>query len=268
MNVTHLSATPDAAAAVRAHVRSLFSGAHLLAETGATLYVHGGGFEHTNPDLEQLMAYRFAQATHRPTFRVDYRLAPEHPYPAALEDLLATYRGVLKQGAPASRIILIGESAGATLLLSALLALKQAGDPLPGGAVAISPQTDFTLSSPSIDANDGQDIVNRAVLEHVRAQYLAGADPAAPPQSPLHGDLAGLPPLLIVAGSKEVMLDDARRFAEAASAAGGSVQLDIYEGMPHAFHAVVLAADSALLPTATTLLERIAQWTERLPAHS
>ncbi|MET8340858.1 alpha/beta hydrolase fold domain-containing protein [Streptosporangium canum] len=125
-------------------------------------------------------------------------------------------------------------------------------------ALAISPQTDLTLSSPSIDANDGQDVVNRAVLDHVRTQYLAGAQPDAAPQSPLHGDLRGLPPLLIVAGSKEVLLDDGRRFAEAASAVGGSVCLDIYDGMPHAFHASVLSAEP--LPTSATLLRRIAEW--------
>src|ERR1051326_6265448 len=128
MKVTHLSASPQESAAVLGQVRSVMSGSHLLASTGMTLYVHGGGFEYTNPGLERLMAYRFSQATGRPALRVEYRLAPEHPYPAALEDLLNAYQGVLKQGAPPSRILLVGESAGATLLLSALLVLKQAGD--------------------------------------------------------------------------------------------------------------------------------------------
>jgi epsilon-lactone hydrolase len=260
MKTTHIPATPDESAAILAQVRSVLTGAHLLASTGVTLYVHGGGFEYTNPDMERLMTYRFSLATGRPAVRVEYRLAPEYPYPAALEDLLAAYHDVLRQGAPPSRVLLMGESAGATLILSALLALKEAGGPLPGGAVVISPQTDFTLSSPSIEVNGGQDIVNRAVLDHVRTQYLAGADPAAAPQSPLHGDLIGLPPVLIMVGSREVMLDDARRFAEAASAAGGEVQLDIYEGMRHAFHAAVLAPDAALLPTSTILLERITEW--------
>ncbi|GAA4049427.1 alpha/beta hydrolase [Nonomuraea soli] len=284
MHLTHISATPDDSAAVLAEIRAMVSQPPALPaeadltpllphtggvpttwvnaphepETGVTIYVHGGGFEYTNRHLEQVMAYRLSQATGRPVLAVDYRLAPEHRYPAALEDVVAVYRSLLDQGMPASRILLAGESAGATLVLSALLVLKREGDLLPGGALAVSPQTDFTLSSPSIDTNDGQDVVTRAVLGHVRTQYLGGARPDQAPQSPLHGDLTGLPPLLIVAGSKEVMLDDARRFAEAAAAAGGIVRLDIYEGMPHAFHASVLSAE--LSPTATTLLHRIQKW--------
>ncbi|WP_440068777.1 alpha/beta hydrolase [Streptosporangium sp. OZ121] len=230
-------------------------------ERGVTIYLHGGGFEYKNPHLEQLMAHRLSQATGRPVLAVDYRLAPAHRYPAALDDAVAVYRSLLGQGVPASRIILAGESAGGTLVLSALLVLKRAGDPLPEAALAVSPQTDLTLSSPSIDANDGQDVVNRAVLDHVRTQYLAGERPDRAPQSPLHGDLRGLPPLLLAVGSKEVMLDDARRFAEAVSAAGGDVRLDVYEGMPHAFHATVLLPSPP--PVATTLLRRIAEWAYR-----
>ncbi|MEV4378347.1 alpha/beta hydrolase [Streptosporangium sp. NPDC049644] len=290
MNVTHIPTTPDDSAAALAELGTLrsrppvlpadadltpvlphtggISGAWVSAprhpaglvatETGVTVYVHGGGFEYKNPHMEQVMAYRLSRATGRPVLAVDYRLAPAHPYPAALDDLVTAYRSLLDQDVPASRIILAGESAGGTLLLSALLVLKQAGDPLPLGAVAVSPQTDLTLSSPSIDANDGQDFVNRAVLDHVRTQYLAGAQPDRAPQSPLHGELDGLPPLLLAVGSKEVMLDDARRFAEAASAAGGNVCLDIYDGMPHAFHATVLSATPP--PVATTLLRRVADW--------
>lgn len=296
MNLTHIPATPDDSADVLAVITAMQSHPPVLppdadlapalphtggipatwvtasrhpaddtvTQEGVTVYVHGGGFEYTNPHLEQIMAYRLSQATGRPVLAVDYRLAPAHRYPAALQDVVAAYRSLLAQDVPASRIILAGESAGATLVLSALLVLKQAGDALPAAALVISPQTDLTLSSPSIDANDGQDVVNRAVLDHVRTQYLAGAQPDAAPQSPLHGDLRGLPPLLVVAGSKEVLVDDGRRFAEAASAAGGSVFLDIYDGMPHAFHASVLSAEP--LPTAATLLRRIAEWSSRSAA--
>ncbi|WP_405147171.1 nitroreductase/quinone reductase family protein [Sphaerisporangium sp. NBC_01403] len=231
---------------------------HPAAETGVTIYVHGGGFQFTDPELEQIMAYRLSRVTGRPVLRVDYRLAPAHRYPAALDDVVAVYRSLLDQNVPASRIILSGESAGGTLVLSALLVLKEAGVPLPHAALAISPQTDLTLSSPSIEANDGEDVVSRAVLDHVATQYLAGARPDQAPQSPLHGRLDGLPPLLLAVGSKEVLLDDARRFAEAVSAAGGTVSLDVYEGMPHAFHATVLS--DRPLPVATTLLHRVAEW--------
>ncbi|MEV3926071.1 alpha/beta hydrolase [Actinomadura coerulea] len=177
-------------------------------DAGVVLYVHGGGFAHTEPRAERLLGYHLSKATGRPVFAIDYRLAPAHPYPAALHDVLAAHDDLLARGA--AEVVLFGESAGGTLVLSALLALKAARKPLPR-AVAVSPVTDLTLSSLSLKANDGQDLIDRAVLERVCAQYLAGARPDQAPQSPLHGDLAGLPGLLLVAGSREVLADDARR---------------------------------------------------------
>ncbi len=284
LNVTRIPATSDDHAAVTATIRALVIRTPALAadvtpalghtggvpgqwvsaaggsaaEDGVTLYVHGGGFEHTQPTLESLMACRLSEATRRPAFRVDQRLAPDHPYPAALDDVVAVYRSLLEQGVPADRIMVCGESSGGTLVLSALLALRQAGDPLPGAAVAVSPLTDLTLSSRSLDIDDGRDVINRRVAEHVTAQYLAGARADQAPQSPLHGDLHGLPPLLLVAGTAEVLLDDTRRFAAAASAAGVDVTLDLYEGMPHAFHASAMAQDPP--PIAMTFLRRLADW--------
>jgi acetyl esterase/lipase len=172
-------------------------------DAGVTLYVHGGGFEHRNPEFEQVMAYRLSTATGRATWAVDYRLAPAHPFPAALDDVAAAYQSLLDRGVPASRIVLVGESAGATLVLSALHAMRSQDMPRPGGVVAVSPITDLTLSSPSIDSPAGEDMLSRPVLEHITAQYLDGAAPDRAPQSPLHGDLADLPPLLIVAGGDE-----------------------------------------------------------------
>ncbi|MGI5157875.1 nitroreductase/quinone reductase family protein [Microbispora sp. CA-102843] len=284
LDVTHIPATPDDHTAVMAAVQALVTRTPPLAADvtpalahtggvpgqwvaategsatgdGVTLYVHGGGFEHAQPRLEPLMAYRLSQATRRPVFKVDQRLAPAHPYPAALDDVVAVYRSLLEQGVPAGRVVVCGESSGGTLVLSALLALKHAGDPLPGAAVAISPLTDLTLSSRSLDTDDGRDVIDRRVAEHVTAQYLAGARADQAPQSPLHGDLHGLPPLLLVAGTMEVLLDDARRFAAAASAAGVDVTLDLYEGMPHAFHASVMAQDPPSI--AMTFLRRLSDW--------
>jgi acetyl esterase/lipase len=230
-------------------------------EAGVVLYVHGGGFAHTEPRAERLLAYHLSKATGRPVYALDYRLAPAHPFPAALEDVLAAYDDLLAAGAP--EVVLFGESAGGTLVLSALLALKAAGRPQPR-AVAVSPVTDLTLSSPSLQANDGLDLINRAVLEQVCAQYLAGARADGAPQSPLRGELAGLPPLLLVAGSVEVLADDARRFAAAAQDAGSEVALDVYEGMPHVFHLAALTGTP--LNTTTTFLRRLADFTTRRPA--
>ncbi len=230
-------------------------------DAGVVLYVHGGGFAHTEPRAERLLAYHLSKAAGRPVFALDYRLAPAHPYPAALDDVLAAHDSLLAGGAP--EVVLFGESAGGTLVLSALLALKGADKPLPM-AVAVSPVTDLTLSSPSLSTNDGLDKVSRAVLEQACTQYLAGARADCAPQSPLHGDLAGLSGLLLVAGAAEVLVDDARRFAAAATAAGTAVELDVYKGMPHVFHLAMLTGTPS--STTTTFLRRLADWTERRSA--
>ncbi len=221
------------------------------AGSGAVIYVHGGGFTDTWPEAERMMAYRLSRTTGRPALRVAYRLAPAHPYPAALDDVLAAWRSVLETGVPASEVVFVGESAGATLVLSALLELKRTGGPLPGAAVAVSPVTDLALTGASLTTNDGKDLIDRAVLAAVSDRYLAGAGPRQAPQSPLYGDLRGLPPLLVAVGTDEVLLDDARRFAEAADAAGVSVRLDTYEDAPHSFH---------LSDLGEVLLDRIGRW--------
>jgi len=232
-------------------------------EAGVTLYAHGGGFEHRNAEFERVMACRLSTATGHAVRAVDYRLAPAHPFPAARDDVVMAYQSLLDQGVPASRALLFGESAGATLVLSALHTMRSQNVPLPRGVVAVSPITDLTLSSPSIDSPAGADVISRPVLERITAQYLDGAAPDQAPQSPLHGDLADLPPLLIVVGGDETLLDDARRFAEAASAAGTLVTLDIYQGMAHAFH---LSALSETPPqVATTFLDRLTAWAMALP---
>ncbi|MGC1752796.1 MAG: alpha/beta hydrolase fold domain-containing protein [Trebonia sp.] len=230
-------------------------------DAGVVLYVHGGGFAHTEPRAERQLAYHLSKATGRPVFALDYRLAPAHPYPAALDDVLAAHDSLLAGGA--AEVVLFGESAGGTLVLSALLALKAADKPLPR-TVAVSPVTDLTLSSPSLSTNDGLDLISRAVLEQACTQYLAGARADCAPQSPLHGDLAWLPDLLLVAGAAEVLVDDARRFAAAVAAAGTAIELDVYEGMPHVFHLATLTGTPS--STTTTFLRRLADWTERRSA--
>ena len=182
------------------------------------------------------------------------RLAPQHPYPAALDDTLAAYQVLLDQGIPADRVVLVGHSAGATLALSALLALHESGRPTPAAAVAVSPITDFTFSGDSMTTNSGTDIITVAEASQVRDAYLGTADPAGAPQSPLAGVCPGLPPLLIACGGVELLRDDATRFAERAAAHGADVTLEVYQGMPHGF---------PLLPTeaADTIIDRIAAFT-------
>ncbi|MEU8706340.1 alpha/beta hydrolase fold domain-containing protein [Streptomyces sp. NPDC048565] len=227
-------------------------------EQGVVLYVHGGGFEHRMPELMNLTAHRISQATARPTLVVHYRLAPADPYPAPLDDVLAVYRSLLDQGVPAAKIVIFSESSGATLSLSALLALKESGTALPAAVIANSAITDLTLSSRSIDDNAAHDSgVDRTMLTRLIGQYLADARPDLPPQSPIHGALDGLPPLLLTVGAAEALLDDTLRFAQEASAAGSKVSVEVYEAMPHVFQLTILSERN---PTGRRLLRGLTRW--------
>jgi acetyl esterase/lipase len=221
---------------------------------GVLLYLHARRFQFDEPP--GIYAAALSAATGRPVLLLHYRLAPQHPYPAALDDAVAAYQALLT-GHPAAQIIMAGHSAGATLALSALQVLRDAGQPLPAGAVALSPITDFTLSGQSLSQNESTDVISLAETRQVRSAYLGAADPAAAPQSPLAGDCAGLPPLLIACGGAELLRDDALRFAARSSAAGVGVDLEVFEGMPHGFP--VMPVDAAQV-----LLARIAAFTARL----
>jgi acetyl esterase/lipase len=214
-------------------------------DDGVLLYLHARRFQFDEP--AGVYAARLAAATRLPVLLLQYRLAPENPYPAALQDVLEAYQTLLAQGTPASRIVIAGHSAGATLTLSALLALRDRSRPMPAAAVAISPITDFTHSGVSLVANAGRDIMTLAEVDQVTSAYLGSADPAAAPQSPLAGDCAGLPPLLIACGDAEMLRDDAVRFAGKAAAAGVPVDLELFEGMPHGFAVLPLDASQLLL---------------------
>lgn len=286
MDVLHLPADPDAAATVAAIMAELGNGplalpadadlSPLLTQTagapavwvsaegpgsleaGVVLYVHGGGFEHRKPDLMNVFAHRVSRATGRPVLVSHYRLAPANPYPAPLDDVVALYRGLLDEGVPAGRIVLLGESSGAALALSALLVLKAAGVALPAAVITHSAVTDLALTSPSIDANTARDAgVTRALLTRFISQYLGDVRADQAPQSPIYGSLDGLPPLLLAVGSAEALLDDTLRFAQAASDAGTTVSVDVYEDMQHVFPLTTLSEESA---TGKTLLNRIAEW--------
>jgi monoterpene epsilon-lactone hydrolase len=221
---------------------------------GVVVYVHGGGFTHRNPPLMNLLAERLSRATGRAVLVVHYPLAPAEPYPAAPDAVLRICRALFDH-VPADRVVLFSESSGSTLALGVV---RRLGDLRPAGVIAVSGVTDLALRSPSIDANAGTDSgVTRPMLEFLVGQYLAGAP--AEEASPIAGDLSGMPPLLLVAGSAEALLDDTLRFAEAATAAGVKTQVDVYEGMPHAFSLSTLDDH----PTGRILLDRVAAWVTR-----
>ena len=200
------------------------------------LYFHGGGYVAGNLDSHTELMSRIARACRAPVLGIDYRLAPEHPYPAAVDDAVASYDRLLGNGIDPARIVIAGDSAGGGLTLACLLALKAAGTPLPAGAILISPWTDLSGSGASVRARlEADPMLSGEILAPMAAAYAGSADLTDPGVSPLFGDLAGLPPLLVQVGDDEVLLDDATRVAARAETAGVSVQLHVFEGAFHVF---------------------------------
>lgn len=201
------------------------------------LFIHGGNYNAGSPRTHRLLAANLSRATHMRLLVPDYRLAPEHPFPAGVKDALLVYQWLLNQGFSEQNIVVGGDSAGGGLALTMLLALKAAGARMPRAGILLAPWTDLTVSSPTYETNRAFDpIITRERLQQSGLWYAGQRDPADPLLSPLFADLNGLPPLVIHAGSDEVMLDDSRRFAERARAAGVPVELEVFEGMWHVFH--------------------------------
>ncbi|MCA9716265.1 MAG: alpha/beta hydrolase [Myxococcales bacterium] len=201
----------------------------------ALLYLHGGGYAVGSIASHRHYVARIARSACMRALLIDYRLAPEHPFPAAVEDARVAWRWLLGQGVDPRRAAIAGESAGGGLTMATLLETRDAGEPLPGAAAVLSPWVDLTLSGASIDANDRYDFIPRRVLSLYAARYAQGTDRAHPLLSPVHASLHGLPPLLIQAGEVETLVDDARRLHARAREAGVDARLSVYPDMIHAF---------------------------------
>lgn len=198
-------------------------------------YVHGGAFVSGSCSDHRAIVSKLAAGTGMRMLLFEYRLAPEHPFPAGMEDILAAYRWLLNHKAPSERVFIVGESAGAGLCLAALLAMRDLGLPLPAAGVAMSPMTDMTLSGESYRTRLAASIDPPGMSEVCTRYYIGSNDPRNPWISPLFGDLRGLPPLMIQVGNDETMRDDSIRFAEKARAAEVDVILKVVEGQIHCF---------------------------------
>ncbi|MDX3353589.1 alpha/beta hydrolase [Streptomyces sp. ME01-24h] len=229
---------------------------------GTILYFHGGGFVVGSPETALSLTGHLVAKTGFVAHSLDYRLAPEHPFPAAIEDALSAYRALLDSGKAPSTIAFAGDSAGGGLTITTCLAARDAGLPLPAAIVAFSPGLDATRTGQSMDTKEGVDpIFTRKAVEHTGAMYLAGADPRQPLLSPaVLADLTGFPPMLIQVGTNEILLDDSTRLAKRARSVGVDVILDITADVPHVFQAfagVLDEADEALDRAALFLSQRI-----------
>lgn len=222
------------------------------------LYFHGGVYVIGSAAQSVPLVSDLARRAHAKVVTVDYRLAPEHPYPAAVDDARAAYEGLLAQGVDAGQIALAGESAGGGLAVATLLALRDAGTPLPSSAFLMSPYADLTLSGETILENQAIDpILTPEGLRLRVPDYVGRADASDPQISPVFGDLGGLPPLLIQSGSHEILLSDALRLAGRAAIDEVSVTLEVTPGVPHVFQgfAAVLDEADAALDRASTFLK-------------
>ena len=203
---------------------------------GTILYLHGGAYALGSINTHRMLAASLAKHTGMQVLLIGYRLAPEAPFSAGLEDAVNAFLWLLESGVPPKEILFAGDSAGGGLALAALLTLRSGGHPLPAGAVLLCPWTDLTLSGASMHDKAKQDfILDQAHLAKFAGLYAGGHLLTHPLISPLFADLGGLPPLLIQTGTDEVLLDDARRTAAAAESAGVDARLEVYAGMIHVF---------------------------------
>ncbi|TQS46410.1 alpha/beta hydrolase [Cryptosporangium phraense] len=221
---------------------------------GTILYFHGGSWIVGSPATAQRLTSALVRRTGLRAVSLDYRLAPEHPFPAAIEDAVAAYRALVAEGEP---IVLAGDSAGGGLAVITAIVARDEGLPRPAGVVAFSPGLDATRTGESMTTKEGVDpLFTRAGLQRLSRYHLAGQDPRHPWVSPaVVGDLTGLPPVLLQVGTNEVLLDDSVRFAARAAAAGVDVILDVTGDVPHVFQTF-----EGVLDEADAALDRAAQF--------
>lgn len=219
------------------------------------LHFHGGGYVLGSARGSVEYAARLAHATGGNCITVDYRLAPEHPYPAALDDALDAYRGLIRQGVDPKTIFLSGESSGGGLALALAMSLRDAGDPMPAGVLAVCPFADLTLSGASIRRYAGEDpAANRDSLAFLAASYFQGHEPTDPRVSPVYGEFNGLPPIFVTATEGEVLFDDAQRVVNRAKEAGVDVTWHPVSDSVHVFPIF------PFLPETTEVLEKVGEW--------
>lgn len=204
---------------------------------GCVLYFHGGGYVVGSAAGYRALTATLATASGLQVLGIDYRLAPEHPFPAAVEDAIVAYQGLLDQGMSASSIGFAGDSAGGGLVVAAMLAAREAGLPMPAAGYGLSPWLDLTGEGASFTELAAVDpLMTAEGALGSAAAYLQGADPRHPWASPVFAELSGLPPLLLQVGSTEMFLDDSTRLARSAALAGVHVELQVWPGLPHVWH--------------------------------
>jgi acetyl esterase/lipase len=222
-------------------------------------YLHGGGYTMGSISTHRELISRLSRAARARAFAIDYRLAPEDPFPAAVEDSTSAYRWLISSGVDPARLAIAGDSAGGGLTLATLVALRDKGDPLPAAAVCLSPWVDLEGLGESMTARDEVDpMVHRDSLLVAAKAYLGHADPHTPLAAPLYADLRGLPPLLIQVGTAETLFDDATRLAERARAAGVEVVVEPWDEM---FHVWQFCA--SLLPEGQQAIDRIGEFVRK-----
>lgn len=228
-------------------------------EDAAFLYIHGGGFVAGSPRTHRPLTWRLTKEIGVPVYAIDYRLAPEHPYPAGLDDCVAAYKALLERGISAKSILVGGDSAGGNLTLALTLRLKAEGLALPGGLICLSPATDMTGSGDSRHSNaEADSMFVPEMMDSLKPVYFDGTDERDPLVSPLYGDLSGFPPTLFQVGEREMLRDDSTRMAAALKSAGVETVLEVW---PKVWHVWQLNAD--MLPEAREAIAHIARFAKQ-----